>query len=48
MENGGWFSKKVRGIPGVSIWKEILKKLNSRFEVGRGDKIRFSGGYLVQ
>ena len=48
-ETGGWFTKEVRRSYGIRLWKEILKeishlKLNCRFVVGRGDRVRFWKG----
>ena len=46
VEEGGWFSKILRGSYGVGLWKEIIKeamqlKQNCSFDLGDGCKVRF-------
>lgn len=46
MEEGGWFTKAMRGIYGVSLWKDINKEashftLNNSLVIGDGSRVKF-------
>ena len=46
LEDGGWFTKTIRGNSGLGPWKEISKEIvlmkkNSMFTLGDGSRVRF-------